>query len=154
MKNNSYVVSDETKLKTLQCAGFPITSHFNISEFLKLGDHPDNLPDLQVVTNLAYGIALILEPARVEIKCPIIINSGYRNPKYNNAVGGVKNSQHQLGQAADIRPQNPTCFSRLVAVLKANPYVDQLITARSGWLHVSWNPTGTSRRQYLPNYYE
>lgn len=33
---------------------------------------------------------------------PIKINSGYRCPKYNKKIGGVKNSQHLLGKAADI----------------------------------------------------
>lgn len=37
---------------------------------------------------------------------PIIINSGYRSPEHNKAVGGVSNSQHVLGTAADIRPED------------------------------------------------
>lgn len=36
----------------------------------------------------------------------IIINSGYRSPEHNKAVGGVSNSQHVLGTAADIRPED------------------------------------------------
>ena len=35
---------------------------------------------------------------------PIVVNSGYRSPEHNAAVGGVKNSFHTLGLAADIRP--------------------------------------------------
>lgn len=35
---------------------------------------------------------------------PIVVNSGYRSPAHNAAVGGVKNSMHVLGMAADIRP--------------------------------------------------
>lgn len=131
-----------------------LTKHFQLSEFLKLAAHPDNVPTLQIVTNLQYGCSLILEPLRRDIQCSIRVNSGYRNPDYNAAVGGVANSQHMQGCAADICPANPSTFSRMVTVLKSNPYVDQLITARSGWLHVSWVPTGTPRRQYLPNYYK
>ena len=37
---------------------------------------------------------------------PIIVNSGYRSPEHNAAVGGVPNSQHVLGTAADIRPED------------------------------------------------
>jgi len=32
----------------------------------------------------------------------ITVNSGYRSPEYNAKIGGVKNSQHLLGKAADI----------------------------------------------------
>lgn len=35
---------------------------------------------------------------------PVVINSGYRSPEHNAAVGGVKNSMHVQGKAADIRP--------------------------------------------------
>lgn len=35
---------------------------------------------------------------------PIVVNSGYRSPAHNAAVGGVQNSMHVLGKAADIRP--------------------------------------------------
>lgn len=37
---------------------------------------------------------------------PIIVNSGYRSPEHNKAVGGVSNSQHVKGTAADIRPED------------------------------------------------
>lgn len=37
---------------------------------------------------------------------PIIINSGYRCPTHNKAVGGAKNSQHMYGKAADIRAKD------------------------------------------------
>jgi putative chitinase len=70
------------------------------------------------------------------IVSPIIINSGFRNEDVNRKVGGVKNSQHLLGQAADIRPKEPGQFQRLVEFLKASPYTDQLLTG-NGWLHIS-----------------
>ena len=37
---------------------------------------------------------------------PIIINCAYRSPEHNKAVGGVENSYHVQGLAADIRPEN------------------------------------------------
>ncbi|WP_299231692.1 D-Ala-D-Ala carboxypeptidase family metallohydrolase [uncultured Halomonas sp.] len=45
----------------------------------------------------------ILEAVRVAFGSPVIINSGCRCPAHNAAVGGVPNSQHVLGRAADIR---------------------------------------------------
>lgn len=43
-----------------------------------------------------------LKGLRYKIGKPVIITSGYRCPKYNLEVGGVKNSYHLLGMAADI----------------------------------------------------
>nr|DAH48539.1 MAG TPA: peptidase [Caudoviricetes sp.] len=37
---------------------------------------------------------------------PIIVNSAYRSPEHNRAVGGVENSYHVQGLAADIRPEH------------------------------------------------
>jgi len=45
----------------------------------------------------------ILEAVRVGFDAPVIINSGCRCPAHNAAVGGVPDSQHVLGRAADIR---------------------------------------------------
>lgn len=44
----------------------------------------------------------MLDPARERLGKPIMVNSGYRCPLKNKAVGGVPNSQHLKGEAADI----------------------------------------------------
>lgn len=130
-----------------------LSEHFLLSEFLNLGKYPDNIPTPQVVNNLAYGCRHLLEFARQAIGCPVIINSGYRNPRVNRFVGGVPNSQHMLGQAADIRPQDPTKFQQLVDFLKACEYTDQLLTGPN-WLHISWKPNGKPRRFVRIGYYK
>ena len=129
-----------------------LSSHFKLGEFLNLGKYPDNKPTMQLVANMTYGCLMLLEPAR-QMVGPIIINSGYRNPRVNALVGGVKNSQHLLGQAVDIRPKDPAQFQRLVDFLRASPYTDQLLTA-SGWLHISWTPFGTPRHDVRIGYYK
>ena len=129
-----------------------LSSHFRLGEFLNLGKYSDNKPTMQHVANMTYGCLMLLEPAR-QVVGPIIINSGYRNPRVNALVGGVKNSQHLLGQAADIRPRDPQQFQRLVAFLKACEYTDQLLTA-SSWLHISWNPFSTPRHFVRIGYYK
>ena len=70
-----------------------LSSHFSLSEFLNLEKYPDNNPTMQHVVNMTYGCLMLLEPAR-QVVGPIIINSGFRNPRTNTLVGGVKNSQH------------------------------------------------------------
>ena len=129
-----------------------LSQHFRLSEFLNSGKYPDNIPDLQHVVNMTYGCHLLLEPARREVG-PIIINSGFRNEGVNRMVGGVPNSQHKQGCAADIRPRDPKQFQRLVSFLKAHALTDQLLTG-SGWLHISWNPFGTPRHYVRLGYYK
>ena len=130
-----------------------LSAHFMLGEFLNLKKYPDNKPSMQVVANLTYGCLMLLEPAREAIGCPIIVNSGFRNPRVNTLVGGVKNSQHLLGQAADIRPQDPAQFQRLVDFLKTHDLTDQLLTG-SGWLHISWSPFSTPRHFVRIGYYK
>jgi hypothetical protein len=129
-----------------------LSNHFSLSEFLNLKKYPDNIPSMQVAANLTYGCLLLLEPARLEVG-PILINSGYRNQRVNALVGGVKNSQHLQGCAADIRPRDPQQFQRLVAFLRSCEYTDQLLTG-SGWLHISWNPSGQPRHFVRIGYYK
>ena len=131
--------------------GVRLSPHFKLSEFLNLAKYPQNIPTMQDVINLTYGCHLLLEPARKEVG-PIIINSGFRNEDVNRKVGGVRNSQHLFGQAADIRPKDPTQFQRLVEFLKASPYTDQLLTG-NGWLHISWNPFSQTRHYVRIGYY-
>ena len=129
-----------------------LSPHFLLREFLNLGKYPDNIPTLQSTVNLVYGCHFLLEPARLEVG-PIIINSGYRCEAVNRKVGGVSNSQHLIGQAADIRPRDPQQFQRLVSFLKACEYTDQLLTG-PGWLHISWRPLGIPRHDVRLGYYK
>ena len=128
-----------------------LSPHFKLSEFLNIEKYPDNKPSMQDVVNMTYGCLMLLEPARKEVG-PIIINSGFRNSRVNRLVGGVANSQHLLGQAADIRPKDPAQFLRLVEFLKACSYTDQLLTG-NGWLHISWNPFAQPRHYVRIGYY-
>ena len=129
-----------------------LSPHFLLRELLNLKKYPDNIPTMQAVANLTYGCHLLLEPAR-QIVGPIIVTSGFRNVRVNRLVGGVARSQHLVGQAADIRPLNPSQFQRLVDFLKDCEYTDQLLTG-NGWLHISWNPFGKPRRQVRIGYYK
>ena len=128
-----------------------LSPHFKLREFLLPDKYPQNIPTMQDVVNLTYGCLWLLEPARL-IVGPIIINSGFRNEDVNHKVGGVKNSQHLLGQAADIRPKDPAQFPLLVNYLMSCKYTDQLLTG-NGWLHISWNPFAQPRHFVRIGYY-
>ena len=141
MKTNMNTTINDTRL----------SPHFRLGEFINLHKYPDNKPTMQYVANMTYGCLMLLEPAR-QVVGPIIINSGFRNPRVNALVGGVRNSQHLLGQAADIRPKDPRQFQRLVDFLKAHDLTDQLLTG-NGWLHISWAPFATPRHDIKVGYY-
>ena len=129
-----------------------LSPHFKLGEFINLSKYPDNKPTMQDVANMTYGCLMLLEPAR-RVVGPILINSGFRNARVNALVGGVRNSQHLLGQAADIRPKDPRKFQLLIDFLKNSEYTDQLLTG-NGWLHISWNPFGTPRHDVRLGYYK
>ena len=129
-----------------------LSPHFKLSEFLNLGKYPENIPTKQAVVNMTYGCHQLLEPARL-IVGPIIINSGFRCEAVNRQVGGVKNSQHLIGQAADIRPKDSAQFSKLVEFFRNLEYTDQLLTG-TGWLHISWTPFAQPRHYVRVGYYK
>ena len=129
-----------------------LSQHFLLEEFVNSKRYPDNKPTIQHVANMTYGSLMLLEPARLEVG-PIIINSGFRNSRVNRLVGGVNNSQHLLGQAADIRPKDPKQFQRLVDFLRHHALTDQLLTG-PGWLHISWTPFSTPRHYIRLGYYK
>ena len=129
-----------------------LSPHFKLGEFLNLKKYPENIPSMQVVANLTYGCHQLLEPAR-QIVGPIIVNSGFRNETVNRRVGGVRTSQHLLGQAADIQPRDPSQFWYLVEFLRICEHTDQLLTG-NGWLHISWNPLASPRHYIRIGYYK
>ena len=92
----------------------------------------------------------VLEPIR-EHYGPVFINSGYRCPDLNKAVGGASTSQHCLGQAADIEVAGVP-NGDLAAWVVANLDFDQVILEcyrkgqpNSGWVHVSYKVYGNRK---------
>lgn len=78
----------------------------------------------EVEANIAALVENVLDPAREKFGKPIIVNSGYRCPKHNVAVGGVANSQHTRGEAADITSADN---EQLAKIIEENARFDQLI---------------------------
>lgn len=62
----------------------------------------NNIPNDVVRTNLISLIKLVLDPARRALGTPIFVSSGYRSQTLNKLVGGVPNSKHLCGLAADV----------------------------------------------------
>ena len=80
--------------------------YFNLSELVKSATAErlaiDNTPPRAAQRMLTILVEQLLDPIRRRYGAPIIITSGYRCPALNTAVGGVANSHHIVGCAADI----------------------------------------------------
>lgn len=90
----------------------------------------------------------VLQPLRDAWGLPLHVNSGYRCPKLNAAVGGAATSQHTKGEAADIKAEHPVKLAQLAYDLGL-PY-DQMIIYPT-FVHFSHKLHGEQRRQVLYN---
>ena len=128
--------------------------HFTISELLKsdtaLKNKLWNGAPKEAEENLKALVDEVLDPLREAYGRPIRVNSGYRCPKHNQAVGGVANSQHLRGEAADIQPVvgNEADLPQLARILISNGKFDQLILYPT-FIHVSYRKLGWNRKQVL-----
>lgn len=121
------------------------------AERLKLDNTP-NEKEIEFLRKLANEV---LQPIRDKWGRPIVVTSGFRSEKVNNAVGGVKNSQHRLGQAADLKigskSQNKALFNFIADMVKKGEIrVGQLIDEYGySWIHVSLPREGKVNNQVL-----
>lgn len=111
----------------------------------------DNSPNSEIVKNLELLIDNILDPLRERYGKPITVNSGYRCPELNKAVGGSKTSHHMKGLAADITVGSPKNNKVLFDLIKEMdlPF-DQLIDEKKlSWVHVSYSTKPRKQILYL-----
>jgi hypothetical protein len=131
-----------------------LTQHFTLEELTKsqTGERlgMDNVPGAAALDCLMVLCARVLEPLRAHYG-PVHINSGYRCPDLNKAVGGAVTSQHCLGQAADIEVPG-VANGDLAAWAVANLDFDQVILEcyrkgqpDSGWVHISYKVYGNRK---------
>ena len=65
-------------------------------------DGIDNTPNSYHLNNMKVLAEKIFEPLRSWVGGPIKVNSFFRSPKLNEAIGGVATSMHCKGQAIDL----------------------------------------------------
>ena len=111
----------------------------------------DNTPTEEEMKNMENLIDLVLDPLREEVGKPIIVTSGYRCLKLNEAVGSKPNSQHMAGLAADLvchRLPVQELF-RIAKEMSERDFIwcDQLILEYNQWVHIS--TAQKPRRQYF-----
>lgn len=100
----------------------------------------DNIPTWDEIDNLKKLIETILDPLRELWGGPITVTSGYRSKELNKAVGGVSNSHHTLGCAADITVGSISKNKKLLKLLlNSNLQWTQVISEKGcRWLHISY----------------
>jgi len=120
----------------------------------------DNTPSEEHLDNMKLLAEKIFEPLRKWVGGPIRINSFYRGPELNKAIGGSSKSQHCKGQAMDIDDNG--CHktnAEMYAWIKNNVDFDQMIwefgtDKNPNWVHVSYVSPEENRNRCLKAYRE
>lgn len=121
-----------------------LTEHFSLAELTVTDTGLDNTPTGEQVETLTL-LAEFLEKCRAVLgDNPITINSAFRSPAVNAAVGGVSDSAHALGYAADIEcpafgPPWEVANALSAAQTEGKIAFDQLIYEQT-WTHISRDP--------------
>ena len=113
-----------------------LTPHFTLEE-LTFTNHRefDNTPNVLQINNL-QRLAEFLEEVRELLGKPILIDSAFRSPEGNHAVGSTSVSQHLRGCAADFRVPGMTPAEIVKTIVGGKLAYDQLIL-ELGWTHIS-----------------
>lgn len=128
-----------------------LSEHLSIAELTRSESAKrlglSNMPTEEHLDNLKKLADNIFEPIRNHFRCPILISSGYRSQGLNNAIGGVKGSDHLKGMAIDIdmdNTPNGVTNKMIFDYIKNNLKFRQLIwefgdSENPDWVHISYN---------------
>ena len=143
-----------------------LSRHFTLGELCKTKTRLSNEPNEEQIENLKrlcgwleelrlrYNLNKKEKIKNKEGEDPIIINSGFRSPEVNRAVGGSATSNHLTGCAVDIRCigiEQALRYAALlldIADLNREDY-DELLIEQKGsviWIHFAVRPMGNRRR--------
>ena len=145
-----------------------LSDHFTLGELTKTNTKIKNVPNEAQVENLKRLCGWLEQLRRRPTPSPsllregseepIIINSGYRSPEVNKAVGGVATSNHLTGCAVDIHVTGIEQLIHYASTLldisdERQEDFDELLLERSPkgtyWLHFAVRPSGNRRRVRL-----
>ena len=136
-----------------------LSKNFHLNEFVKSSTADrmaiDNSPkDDEHLVNLVVLAHKVLQPIREEHGV-ITLNSGYRSPDLNAAVGGSAKSQHCHGEAADFESysiSNPDLAKWIRDTLDFDQLILEFydgVDPNSGWIHCSYKKDGSNRKKTM-----
>jgi len=120
----------------------------------------DNTPNEEQLANMKLLAEKVFEPLREWVGGPIRINSFFRGPELNKAIGGSSKSQHCKGQAVDIDDGGcKKSNAEMYHWIKENLDFDQMIWEfgtddNPNWVHVSYVSKDKNRNRCLKAYKE
>jgi zinc D-Ala-D-Ala carboxypeptidase len=118
----------------------------------------DNIPNSEQLDNMELIAKKVFEPLREWVNGPIKINSFFRSPELNTAIGGSSKSQHCKGQAMDIDDTfGKATNAEMYNWIKENLDFDQMIwefgdDGNPDWVHVSYVSEEENRNRCLKAY--
>tara|TARA_R100001460_G_scaffold109_2_gene423 strand:- start:3347 stop:3811 length:465 start_codon:yes stop_codon:yes gene_type:complete len=118
----------------------------------------ENKPGQVERCNMEITAERIFEPLREWVGGPVRVNSFYRSPKLNKAIGGAKRSQHMEGRAMDLDDTyGHKTNAEMFHFIKQNLDFDQLIwefgtDENPNWIHVSYVSEDGNRNRCLKAY--
>lgn len=118
-----------------------LTPHFTLNEltFSETAERNgwDNSPNEQELENLKRLADFLEQVKTVMGGKPIMISSGLRTKKVNDAVGSKDTSQHRLGCAADFKVPGVTPDEVVRKIVASGIGYDQIIREYDRWIHIS-----------------
>ena len=131
--------------------------YFSLGEF----SHSDTAVSLGInntipeecEANIEHLVHCVLDPLRKQWGLPIRITSGYRCPELNDEVGGVEESYHMEGCAADISAYGPDEETRrlrnveLMSLIRAMHLTGKLsltecyLGPKAKYIHIAYSPS-------------
>ncbi len=148
-------VSRSTKITSGTVPACYLTEHFSLAEVEHsneaISHNINNKPPAWALANAVQLAVNVLEPVRNYLGLPLIVNSWYRSPAVNVAVGGSDDSDHMRALAADVTTGNKSTNAAIIrAALALDLPFDQLIIYDSqeapSRVHLSYEP-GQARQQ-------
>jgi len=118
----------------------------------------DNTPNPNQIEAMKVLAEKVFEPLREWVGGPIKVNSFFRSPELNTAIGGSKTSQHCKGQAIDIDDvYGYKTNSDMYHWVKENLNFDQMIwefgtDTQPNWIHISYVSEDNNRNRCLKAY--
>lgn len=135
-------MSKRKGFKVSDLFGPRVSKNFTWAELTKTGTGLPNDPPEEARISLKLLVDNVLQPLREKIGVPIIINSAYRSPGVNKAIGGASTSQHQKGEAADFKVVGKDLKEVFDLIVKENivPYDQIIYETKPGteWIHISY----------------